>query len=290
MQYGAPGSGKTSIIHSLAGELGLDIYIISLSRAGLDDTTLNELISELPEKCIALMEDIDAAFHQGVNRDEDVPDSIPTPGLPPYTRFGSSSRPTGRISLSGLLNALDGIGAQEGRLLYATTNRFSALDSALCRPGRMDVHVEFKLASRFQARELFRAFYLPPSDDDEDDAKEKTPTTSTSTSVDRGLIDPGHRPTHGIRTPHLSRAQLTDLAQQFGDTLPEREFSMASLQGYLMTYKTRPFEAVEAFDEWIQKERADRLEKARTPSSSVGPARSPATGSVSDADSEMESD
>ena len=237
------------------------------------------------------MEDIDAAFHQGLNRDEDVPDPIPgqpMPGSPPYTRFRSSSRPSGRISLSGLLNALDGIGAQEGRLLYATTNRFSALDSALCRPGRMDIHVEFKLASRFQARELFRAFYLPPSDDD--DAKEKTPTTSTTTGVDWGLIDPGHRPTLGIRTPYLSHTQLTDLARQFGDTLPELEFSMASLQGYLMTYKTRPFAAVEAFDEWIQKERADRLEKARTPSSSVRRTRSPATGSESDAESELESD
>lgn len=48
LQYGAPGSGKTSIIHSMAGELGLDVYIISLSRAGLDDTALSELISELP--------------------------------------------------------------------------------------------------------------------------------------------------------------------------------------------------------------------------------------------------
>ena len=68
--YGAPGCGKTSIIHSLAGELGLDVCacvvasrtdqrlltartdMISLSRAGMDDTTLNELIGELPEKCL----------------------------------------------------------------------------------------------------------------------------------------------------------------------------------------------------------------------------------------------
>src|SRR5882757_6395328 len=67
--YGAPGSGKTSIIHSLAGELGLDIYIISLSKNGLDDSTLNSLISSLPEQCIAIMEDIDAAFTHGLTRD-----------------------------------------------------------------------------------------------------------------------------------------------------------------------------------------------------------------------------
>src|SRR5258708_6777115 len=67
--YGAPGSGKTSIIHSLAGELGLDIYIISLSKTGLDDSTLSSLISSLPEQCIAIMEDIDAAFTHGLTRD-----------------------------------------------------------------------------------------------------------------------------------------------------------------------------------------------------------------------------
>jgi hypothetical protein len=67
--YGVPGSGKTSIIHSLAGELGLDIYIISLSKTGLDDCALNALISSLPEHCIAIMEDIDAAFTHGLTRD-----------------------------------------------------------------------------------------------------------------------------------------------------------------------------------------------------------------------------
>jgi hypothetical protein len=77
-----------------------------------------------------------------------------------------------RISLSGLLNALDGVGAQEGRLLFATTNRYEALDAALRRPGRMDVHVEFKLASKYQVGELFKRFYLP------------TPRTSTSSSKD----------------------------------------------------------------------------------------------------------
>ena len=45
--------------------------MISLSRAGLDDTTLQEMISFLPERCIALMEDIDAVFvDPGVNRDQ----------------------------------------------------------------------------------------------------------------------------------------------------------------------------------------------------------------------------
>jgi len=37
-------SGKTSLIHSLAGELGLDIYVVSLSSKGYGDNhTLNSV-------------------------------------------------------------------------------------------------------------------------------------------------------------------------------------------------------------------------------------------------------
>lgn len=89
--YGAPGSGKTSFIHSVAGELGLDVYIISLSRIGLDDSALGELVNALPERCVALMEDIDAAFTSGLNRDsaaatvesQDLNAGKAVPGAPP---------------------------------------------------------------------------------------------------------------------------------------------------------------------------------------------------------------
>ena len=158
--YGAPGSGKTSLIQSIAGELNLDVYVISLSQAGLDDSSLRGLISDLPEHCIALMEDIDAAFHHTLTRDlpgeGETPEETKGPNVPTVPQERSS-----RLSLSGLLNALDGVGVQEGRLLFATTNRYEALDAALRRPGRMDVHVGFKLASRYQVGELFRRFYLP---------------------------------------------------------------------------------------------------------------------------------
>ncbi|KAI9440622.1 P-loop containing nucleoside triphosphate hydrolase protein, partial [Lactarius indigo] len=167
--YGAPGSGKTSIIHSLAGELGLDIYIISLSKAGLDDASLNSLICSLPEQCVAIMEDIDAAFTHGITRDISGTD-LEDPRIRDPSRQGNDDDPEDgpnekrdgartssaesgcKITLSGLLNALDGISAQEGRILFATTNRYHTLDPALTRPGRMDLHVEFRLSSRYQAR------------------------------------------------------------------------------------------------------------------------------------------
>src|SRR6478735_3398718 len=63
------------------------------------------------------------------------------------------------ISLSGLLNAIDGVASHEGRILIMTTNKPESLDEALIRPGRVDVQVGFKNATSEQATELFYRMY-----------------------------------------------------------------------------------------------------------------------------------
>ena len=63
------------------------------------------------------------------------------------------------ISLSGLLNAIDGVASQEGRVLVMTTNYPEKLDDALVRPGRVDLKIQFTLASRTQIKELFMRMY-----------------------------------------------------------------------------------------------------------------------------------
>ena len=277
------------MIHSLAGELGLDVYIISLSRMGLDDTSLSSLISELPEQCIALMEDIDAAFHHGLTReldDDEKEEMTDEEHEREKEKTASPSPPLSRITLSGLLNALDGVGAQEGRILYATTNKYKALDSALCRPGRMDLHVEFKLASQYQARELFKCFYLPSdakeqggeesesrqteSDEiDHDSAYGSVPSTPPSPTEESACLlekleataQPFVGKKHLSNVHGLSRRRILALADTFADAIPEREFSMASLQGYLMSYKSRPVLAAETAAGWVEKERAEKAAK-----------------------------
>lgn len=240
------------------------------------------------------MEDIDAAFSQVMNRDLESEDNAQKAENSDDEEVKRSSPgpapPTSRITLSGLLNALDGVGAQEGRILFATTNKYSSLDPALCRPGRMDIHIQFKLASRYQARELYRCFYLPDSEVKAADAKklieEKEATvdsgyssadekasssttqddlSETSSRVDDPLapepvIFSGH--SHRRRAPALTPAQVAALAAQFAEAIPEREFSMAALQGYLMAYKVRPYDAVKDAAAWVEKERADMAKKA----------------------------
>ncbi|KAI0794435.1 P-loop containing nucleoside triphosphate hydrolase protein [Fomes fomentarius] len=310
--YGAPGAGKTSLIHSIAGELNLDVYILSLTRMGMDDSTLSSVISELPDKCIVLVEDIDAAFHQGIRRD--IVDPEKQNGKSPdeddkhHGEKENNDSISTRITLSGLLNALDGIGAQEGRILFATTNDYKALDPALCRPGRLDLHIEFKLASKYQCRELFRRFYLPSSaDTDKDDEKtlddvdEKdsgygsrtpspsatptppTPASSTpplsTSSFSSADSEPDALATyigiaHSARAPKLSRRKAAELADQFAALIPDRAFSMATLQGYLMTCKTCPYDAVEQLPAWVGRKMMEKKAGAR----SDGPVQSTGAG------------
>ncbi|EPT04413.1 hypothetical protein FOMPIDRAFT_1157609 [Fomitopsis schrenkii] len=286
--YGAPGSGKTSMIHSIAGELGLNVYIVTLSRAGLDDTALTELISNMPRRCIALMEDIDAAFKRGITRDLSAEGHGANKGANDKAKKDNDNEDEdeegpkpfeeadSRVTLSGLLNALDGIGAQEGRLLFATTNNYKALDPALCRPGRMDLHIEFHLASRYQAESMFKAFFTEEAEESHDAdsiSSEKTfgasgpelpsppatpPPSSSSASPQTPTSD--REKTEMLATfaapVQLSKEEVEELAARFADAIPERQFSMASLQGYLMLYMHVPRAAVTNAPAWVDEEKA----------------------------------
>lgn len=228
------------------------------------------------------MEDIDVAFHRTLRRD--LPDegeelketTVPDPSAAPQER-------SSRVSLSGLLNALDGVGAQEGRLLFATTNQYQALDPALRRPGRMDVHVEFKLASQNQVGELFKRFFLPtpsvqrsPSKDTtargDEDGDGKTSDSGYNTPVEaepEKLIDV--EPPSDVRDQSLaavsrrrkrdtkiSLEELDILTEQFRASIPEWEFSMAALQGYLLLHKNQPHRAVKCAAKWVEREMTKR--------------------------------
>ena len=58
------------------------------------------------------------------------------------------------VTFSGLLNAIDGVASQEGRLFFMTTNHIEKLDPALIRPGRCDV----KVRNPFLCLDSFKPF------------------------------------------------------------------------------------------------------------------------------------
>ncbi len=133
--YGPPGTGKTSVAFALAGELRLKLCALSLTNPKLTDNVMADLLQRTPPRSLILLEDIDAFFHAREKQDARV-----------------------QISFSGLLNALDGVAAQEGRIVVLTTNHREKLDAALIRPGRIDVEVELGNASTQQVRGLLQRF------------------------------------------------------------------------------------------------------------------------------------
>lgn len=69
--HGPPGSGKTSFIQALAGQLSYNICVLNISQKGLMDDKLIHLMVNAPERSIILLEDVDAAFNKRVQSSSD---------------------------------------------------------------------------------------------------------------------------------------------------------------------------------------------------------------------------
>ncbi|KAI8828984.1 P-loop containing nucleoside triphosphate hydrolase protein [Chytriomyces cf. hyalinus JEL632] len=229
MFYGYPGTGKTSFVTALAGELKLNIYVISLANKGLTDETLTELMVDTPPRCILLLEDIDAAFvsRSGAN---------PAAAASNNNNSTASGTIVTNVTFSGLLNAIDGVAAQEGRILIMTTNHIEKLDPALIRPGRVDVKVLLDKATRAQIKQLFIQFYTKPISSD---------ATTLESSAD--VVGVGAALTESESAAvgcHVGTEALERIARRFCERFPERGVSMAAVQGHLMRFKADPEEAV----------------------------------------------
>ncbi|KAI1645727.1 BCS1 N terminal-domain-containing protein [Daldinia loculata] len=266
--HGPPGTGKTSLSFALAGIFGLDIHVISLLEPSLTEEDLSALFASLPRRCIVLLEDIDTAglrrptlnqFDNETSQPE--PQDATTTTTKPSKHSNSSgprdwkvsdlaralkkegeSDSKAGISLSGLLNAIDGVASQEGRVLIMTTNTPEQLDDALIRPGRVDLQVAFANATRDQAQELFMRMY------EEDSGRPTTPppknktqqiTANNGTALQSADLD-------------ISISELPTVAAAFGAKIPEGEFSPAQIQGYLLKRKRQPRKALEEADKWVE--------------------------------------
>ncbi|ROT43690.1 hypothetical protein SODALDRAFT_327893 [Sodiomyces alkalinus F11] len=179
------------------------------------------------------------------------------PPLPQEERRG--------ISLSGLLNAIDGVASQEGRVLVMTTNRPEDLDEALIRPGRVDLQVSFTNATGNQARELFERMY------DSGAAAEETGIRPET----EGSLRKGHtQESAGGREKVMFAAmdgeedviepeELRSVAEEFGAKIPDGLLSPAEIQGFLLKRKKEPRRALRETDNWVKAMRVQKKSKAR---------------------------
>jgi len=155
MLHGEPGCGKSSLIHAVATETERSVYYLNLGSVEADKQ-LTKLLSGTRDwsKILLAIEDIDAAGVK-VNRDAQKSDT---------KKSKNKSEEKSPISLSALLNVLDGILCPDGLVVIATTNHHERLDPALIRPGRFDHTIELGKLGYEDFLRMARMFNRNPAD------------------------------------------------------------------------------------------------------------------------------
>lgn len=188
---------------------------------------------------------------------------------------GPNRAPGTGISLSGLLNAIDGVASAEGRVLIMTTNHAEKLDAALVRPGRVDRKVEFQLAAKDQIRELFVRMYAASDQvpDIELTLTDQLPNGHTKSSSRSSSEKPklngyanGH--VHALARGEnqlsvLSGGDVEELAVEFAAQLQDNTFTPAEIQNHLMKYKKEPRTAVQLARMWAENLLMEKEKEAR---------------------------
>lgn len=262
--HGPPGTGKSSLSLALAGFFKMRIYIVSLSSVQATEEILGNLFADLPRQCVVLLEDIDTAglthtregaepstLSSPADNDDMEPGQV-TRGNGNTNMNNSNAIASSRLSLSGLLNILDGVASQEGRILIMTTNHVDKLDKALIRPGRVDMIVEFGLADHYMTTNLFRNIFASLEGDDSPEAEKYLALSPEDRKVTQDKRE---------ETRAAHDAMVDKLANAFAAKIPAHEFSPAELQGHLMKHKHSPQNAVDAAEEFVEKTRKDHKEK-----------------------------
>ncbi|KAK7179138.1 hypothetical protein DPSP01_012211 [Paraphaeosphaeria sporulosa] len=258
--YGPPGTGKTSFSAALAGHLGCDLYLINLATGDVSDGHLHRLFLALPRKCIVVIEDIDSCGigrEQGPASTEPKQPSATAPSELPITSDGvhrlgypPASAKRHMVTLSGLLNAIDGNASAEGRLLIMTSNNPNILDEALTRPGRIDLKVCFGKMMPKAIHDIFKRL------------------------IGRAAIA-GKR---------YAEHEIEEFARTFTTKVPPNTFTPAQVQNFLQSCRGDPIKAMQGVDAWIEKARDQSPEEAVKESAPLVPPPEAAEAIMDDLD------
>lgn len=154
--YGYPGTGKTSMIKGISLFCKRHIHYLMLSEVK-SDSELIDLFKKINYKeTVLVIEDIDAMAEIVKSRELKLKEVIKKNE---NDEENKNKKEEQQLTLSGLLNALDGVFTCQGRILIMTTNHPEVLDSALIRPGRVDSKYLFDNCNKEQIKSLYEMFF-----------------------------------------------------------------------------------------------------------------------------------
>ena len=198
---GDPGCGKTSFIKALMNYTNRHVLEVKLNDdfnfSDLKDIIYDEKINDdiiVPQnKRIVVFEDIDAMGNIVKDRDLKEKENTETEkkfqeelkniiskdftdkhkaeiekNTGDFVNIKSKISKNDNNNLSYLLNILDGINETPGRIIIMTTNKPHLLDSALIRPGRIDIRLNFTKSTHENLKEILFHYWKKNDETDKE--------------------------------------------------------------------------------------------------------------------------
>lgn len=166
--HGVPGTGKTSLVSALAAHFNRNICVLQL--ATMSDSTFAAAMATIPKNSIVLIEDFDSAgavksrglggFVNNMRPRSVDTEAVEAPAvLEPAKTISLEMDQFSFLSLSSVLNTLDGVVRLDDTILFMTTNHLDKIDPAVLRKGRVDYIYEIEILKHNEVKDYIELMY-----------------------------------------------------------------------------------------------------------------------------------
>lgn len=165
--HGVPGTGKSSTIKALASYFGKNICLVDMDS--MSNLSFETAMSTVPKNAIVLIEDFDSCTsthsRTGDNNELKAKGDLTKDDVAPSVSVQPTASPLDplmdmpRLSLSKILNVMDGVVSLDGTVIFLTTNHLEKIDAAVIRKGRVDNIFEIPYMENAEVREYIELMY-----------------------------------------------------------------------------------------------------------------------------------
>lgn len=165
---GPTGTGKSSLVKAVASHYGMNICLLNLSM--MTDALLIQVLHTAPANSIILVEDFDntpaVRIREGMKPvSKPMPNAIQTASsalIAGMVKADNDLSALTGLTLSGVINAFDGVVPLDNKIIFMTTNVLDEIDPAMLRAGRTDLILEIPLFSNVEILKYCQVMFSMP--------------------------------------------------------------------------------------------------------------------------------